>query len=91
MTEAEAHQFIASWDRKVYPWRAKTETGMALRLESSFFGMMAGTSGVMITSMGEWLVEGCALLAFGILFWLYLRARKACRVLGYSLNAHSKS
>jgi hypothetical protein len=93
MTEIEAHQFIERWDRIAFPqrWRAKTETQAAHRLEQMFIGLMIGAIAVMLTSFDELVIEGVALLAFGFLFWLYLKSRKACRLLDQSQIENHKS
>jgi hypothetical protein len=93
MTEIEAHQFIERWDRISFPqrWRSKTEAQTAHRLESLFIGIMCGAIAVMITSVDELVIEAVALVVLSFSFWLTLRSRTACRVLGYSQIANPKS
>ena len=77
MTEAQAHEFVTTWDKKFYPWRLNTEVEVANRLRSTLLGIMGGMVGVALTSFGEWIVEVCTAILFCFFLWLYLRLQKA--------------
>jgi hypothetical protein len=93
MTEIEAHQFVERWDKITFPqrWRAKTEAQTAHRLEQLFIGLIIGAIAVMLTSFDDYMIEACAFFGFSFSFWLYLKSRKACRVLDQSQIVNPKS
>jgi hypothetical protein len=100
MTEAEAHQFIERWDRRVFPWRSKTELKTAHRLQKLSAGVMLGMLGWMCAATSQmrhsdfylgltiWIF---ALAAGFFSFWLYVHLREASQALGYSQIGNRKS
>jgi len=97
MTEAQAHKFIESWDRKIFPWRAQTELKTAHRMQQLSGGVMLGMFGWTCAAASQSdFYFGLAIWIFTIAagsfsFWLYAHLREASKVLGYSQTGNLKS
>jgi uncharacterized membrane protein len=100
MTEIEAHKFIERWDRKIFPWRAKTELKTAHRMQKLSAGIMLGMFGWMCAAISQMrhsdFYFGLTTLIFALAagsfsFWLFAHLREANCTLGYPQIGNRKS
>jgi hypothetical protein len=100
MTEIEAHKFIESWDKKIFPWRAKTELKTAHRMQKLSAGVMLGMFGWTCVAIAQMrhsdFYFGLTTLIFALAagffsFWLFAHLREATHTLGYSQFPNQKS
>jgi hypothetical protein len=98
MTEAQAHEFIARWSRRMITWRARNEAGRLRDLERSFTGLMAG--GFLITIIvfphtreSFWQTPAViwGLFQFSFSFVMVLKLRQARHALDKSQIVNHKS
>jgi hypothetical protein len=81
MTEAQAHDFLAKWDKKIFPNRVQSEGEAVKRMRGIIIGIECGMFAVAVTSLNEsvCLVASVALLILTI--WFHWRLRVACQIL----------
>jgi hypothetical protein len=100
MTEFEAHKFIERWDRKIFPWRAKSELKTAHRMQKLSAGIMLGMFGWMCAAIAQMrhsdfyfglTILIIALAAGSFSFWLFAHLRDANCALGDLQIANRKS
>jgi hypothetical protein len=100
MAGTQAHEFIQRWDRKFFPWRAKTEAAAALRMQKFASGFMFAMFLWILTAVRQmdhadfYFGLTLGIIAFGTFcfsFWLYAHLREASRALGYSQTGNLKS
>ncbi len=98
MTEAEAHNFIALWRRRMNTWRARTDSKAVWDMERSCVLMMCTGLLMLVVGAGSlstsffWLAAALfGASEFGFSLWLFLGLRQSRLVLGNSLIGNHKS
>ncbi len=91
MNEAEAHKFVARWQRILKPWFARTEAEALRRMYRSLLGTMGGGALIFLMEVGRLRDSKSAqvfallgLFQFGLSLCMVVRFREACRALGQS-------